>query len=278
MKRVGFYDYDLDNFHANVYLKAFREELKHRDFTVTGCMGIRQKSSRAWAKENDVPYFTSAQDLNEVVDHYIILAPRNPERHLPMCQEIFPFGKATYVDKTFAPDLKTAKRIYALADKHRVPMQTTSALRYTNAHDYVNQVGRNKVKHMIAWGGGRSFDEYAIHPTEMVISAMGTNVKRLMRLGTGKHSQILLDFSGNRTAIINLFAKTKTIHSASITTTTETRYIEVDRTQIFPRSTQAILDLFETGKPNIPRKESLLVRRILDLAEQKRARKGFVMV
>ena len=278
MKRVGLYDYDLNNFHSNVYLKAFRNELKHRGFTVTGCMGIRQKSSRAWAEENNVPYFTSIKALNEVADHYIILAPRNPERHLEMCQKVFPFGKATYVDKTFAPDLRTANRIYGLADKHRVAMQTTSALRYTNVHDYVNEVGRNKVKHMIAWGGGRSFDEYAIHPTEMVISTMGTNVKRLMRRGSGNHSQILLDFSANRTAVINLFAKTKTIHSASITTTTETRYIEVDRAQIFPRSTEAILDLFGSGKANIPRKESLLVRRILDVAEQKRARKGFVAI
>lgn len=278
MKRVGFYDYDLNNFHSNVYLNAFRNELKHRGFTVAGGTGIRQKSSRAWAEENGVPYFSTVEALNEVVDYYIILAPRNPERHLTMCQKVFPFGKATYVDKTFAPNLQTAKRIFALADKHRVPMQTTSALRYTSAHDYVQEVGRNKVKHMIAWGGGRSFDEYAIHPTEMVISCMGTNVKRLMRRGSGNHAQILLDFTGNRTAIINLFAKTRTIHSASVTTTTETRYIEVDRTQIFPRSTEAILDLFESGKANIPRKESLLVRRILDVAEQKRARRGFVAI
>ena len=247
MKRVGFYDYDLNNFHSNVYLTAFRNELVHRGFTVAGGSGIRQKSSRAWADENNVPYFTTVEAMNEAVDFYIILAPRNPERHLAMCQKVFPFGKATYIDKTFAPDLRTAKRIFALADKHRVPMQTTSALRYTNAHDYVQEVGRNKVKHMIAWGGGRSFDEYAIHPTEMVISCMGTSVKRLMRRGAGNHAQILLDFTSNRTAVINLFAKTRTIHSASVTTTTETRYIEVDRTQIFPRSTEAILDLFESG-------------------------------
>ena len=56
------------------------------------------------------------------------------------------------------------------------------------------------------------------------------------------------------------------------------RYIGVDRTQISPRSTGAILDLFECGKANIPRKESLLIRRILDVVEQKRARKGFVAV
>jgi predicted dehydrogenase len=278
LKRVGLYDYDLDNYHSNVYLSAFRKELRHCGFEVAGCTGMRPRSSRAWAEMNGVPYFTSAEALNEAVEYFIILAPANPELHYGMCRDIFPFGKATYVDKTFAPDLRTSKRIFALADKHRVPMQTSSALRYTNVHDYVSKVGRNRVRHMIAWGGGSSFDEYAIHPTEMIVSCMGTKVQRLMRRGSGNHSQILLDYSGNRTAIINLFAKTRTLHSASVTTTEETSYIEVDRTEIFARSTAAILDLFDAGKPNIPRNESLLVRRILDVAEQKRARKGFVAI
>ena len=59
--------------------------------------------------------------------------------------------------------------------------------------------------------------------------------------------------------------------------------IEVVQPQDFYRSGhrrifEAMLDLFETGKPNVPRKESLLIRRILDVAEQKRARQGFVRV
>ena len=90
MKRVGFYDLDLNNFHANVYLSAFRNELKDRGFEVTGCTGIRQKSSLAWAEENGVPYFPDVQALNDAVDYYLILAPRTPERHLAMCEAIFP--------------------------------------------------------------------------------------------------------------------------------------------------------------------------------------------
>ena len=57
LKRVGFYDLDLNNFHANVYLSAFRNDLKDRGFEVTGCTGIRQKSSLSGAEENGVPYF-----------------------------------------------------------------------------------------------------------------------------------------------------------------------------------------------------------------------------
>jgi predicted dehydrogenase len=89
--------------------------------------------------------------LNERVDCYMVLAPSNPEKHVELCQRVFQFGKPTYVDKTFAPDLATAKTIFELADKHGVAVQTTSALRYTNVPGA--REGR-KVQHMTAWGAG----------------------------------------------------------------------------------------------------------------------------
>ena len=155
-KRIGFVDYNLENFHSNVYLKLLRNELKHRGFVVAGCTGMRPRAGRTWARSNDVPYFPDAAGLNEAVDYFMVLAPSTPETHLELCGQVFPFGKPTYVDKTFAPDLRTAGRIFALADRHRVPMQTTSALRYTEVQDYVEAVGRRQVRHMVTWGGGRS--------------------------------------------------------------------------------------------------------------------------
>ena len=274
LKRIGFVDYNLDNFHSNVYLRLLRNELKGRGFKVIGGTGKRRKQSRVWAEENDVPYFNTVEDLNEAVDHYMILAPANPETHLELCQQVFPFGKATYVDKTFAPDLGIARRIFALADRFGVPMQTTSALRYTGVQDFVMDAGR--VKHMVTWGGGRSFDEYAIHPLELAVSCMGPGVKRLMRRGRGKHTQLLLDFTGNRTATVNVYTQSRTPYAASVTTAGETTYLAVDGSRIFLDTAGAVLDLFETGKPAIDRKESLVIRRILDVAKQKRALKGFV--
>ncbi|MGA1195142.1 MAG: Gfo/Idh/MocA family oxidoreductase [Candidatus Latescibacterota bacterium] len=271
MKRIGFIDHNLENFHANTFLNVLRNDLKKRGFTITGCYGTQKKQSRDWATQNKVPYFTNLHELNEAVDHYMILAPSNPETHLELCQKIFPFGKPTYVDKTFAPDLKTAQKIFALADKHKVPMQTSSALRYTEIQDYAQSVGQKNIKHMTTWVAGRSFGEYAIHPIEMFVSCMGPNVTRLMRRGTQKQVQLILDLTNNRTAIVNVFPNTRTPNSASITTHEETRYFAVDRSKLFVNAASAILDLFETKKAHINRKESLIIRRIQDVAEQKRS-------
>ncbi|MCS7061346.1 MAG: Gfo/Idh/MocA family oxidoreductase [Anaerolineae bacterium] len=275
-KRIGFVDDHLDNFHANIFLKIVREDLVERGFTIAGCLAIKARQGRAWAGKNGVPYFSDLDEMNAAVDAYMILAPSNPEVHLELCERVLPYGKPTYIDKTFAPDLKTARRIFALADRYKTPVQTTSALRYTDVQKYVGEVGRAAVQHMIAWGGGRSFGEYAIHPVELVVSCMGPKAQRLMRCGSGRQSQLLLDLSGGRTAVINVYTQSDTPFAAAVTTQAGTRYIPVDHARLFVDAMAAILDFFEAGHPTIDRAETLAIRRILDVATSPRALKRFV--
>jgi len=277
-KRIGFVDYKLDNFHANVFLTAIREKLKDRGFTVDGCWALDAELGKAWAAKKNVKWFDSTDALNEHVDCYMILAPSNPETHMDLARRVLPFGKITYIDKTFAPDLKTAKEIFELADQHRTPVQTTSALRYTNVQDKVAEFGRENLKHMTAFGGGSSFGEYAIHSVEMVISCLGPDAKSLLRRGSGKHSQLLVNFSNDRTATINVYTEGDTPFAAILTTPKTTQWAAVDTSNLFVDMAVAILDFFEKGQPTIDRAESLMVRRILDAAADPKAMKEFVQL
>lgn len=270
--RIGFVDLDLNNFHANVYLKHLRGGLKSRGFSVAGAWALKEKPSRRWAGENDVPWFDTPEALDEAVDHYMILAPGAPEVHLDLAKKILPFGKTTYIDKTFADSHAAAKKIFALADKHRVAVQTTSALRYTNIQQWAAETG-SPVKHVVTWGSGRSFGEYAIHPVEMAISLLGPKAVSVQRRGTGKYSQLLVNFTGDRTATIHVFLNS-TPFAAAITTAKETKLLPVEGCDIFYNMQDAILRLFETGKADIDRKESLLIRRILDKADDPKALRG----
>lgn len=275
-KRIGFVDYRIDNYHANVFLGAIREKLKDRGFTVQGCWASEEEAGRVWAATKDVKWFDSTEALDEHVDFYMILAPSNPETHLDLARRVLPFGKATYVDKTFAPDLETAKEIFELADQHRTPVQTSSALRYTNVQEKVAEAGRETLKHMTAFGGGSKFGEYAIHPVEMVISCMGPDAQSLMRRGSGGYSQLLVNFSGGRAATINVHTEGQTPYAAAITTTKLTQWVPVDTSTLFIDAAAAILDFFEKGQPTIDRSESLMIRLILDAADDPAAMKQFV--
>ena len=275
-KRIGFVDDNLDNFHARVYLEALRGPLKDRGFVVTGGTGLQAEKSREWARKNTLEYFDTVAALDQAVDVYAVLAPSTPATHEDLCAKVLPFGKTTFVDKTFAPDAAAAERIFKLADQHKVALQTTSALRYTAVQKYVAGAGLKEVRHVVTWAPGGSYDEYAIHPLEMAVSCLGPEVESVMRRGTDPESQLLLNFSGGRTAVVNVHVKKKTPYAASVTTTKETRYFEVDTKPLFVDAAIGMLDFFAAAKEQVDRRETLALMRILDASRDPAALERFV--
>lgn len=277
-RRIGIVDDNLENYHANVFLQALRGPLAGRGFRFTGCTGLKTAESRAWAEKNQVPWFDTVAAMDRSVDFYMVLAPSTPGTHLGLCRSVFPMRKPVYVDKTFAPDYRTATSIFALADRHGAQVQTTSALRYTNVHERARALRPLTVEHAVTWGGGGSFDEYVIHPLELLISLMGPEVTAVMRRGTEAHSQLLVEFTRGRTGVVNVVPKSNTPFAANISTAKATEFIQVDVGRIFTDNLAAILDFYEAGTPNVDRRESLVIMKLLDLARDARARKRFVRV
>jgi predicted dehydrogenase len=273
--RIGFVDYRLENWHANTFLRIFREDLKNRA-VIAGCWGMDSANAQAWAQKNGVPLAASVADLDRTVDAYMVLAPSNPETHLELCQKVLPMGKPTFVDKTFAPDLATAQAIFALADQHGARVESTSALRYTNVQREVDSLGRSDLRHMVAWGGGRSYEEYSIHPAELVISCMGVGARSLMRRNDGAYSQVLISFTDGRTAVINVHAHEQAPFAAALTTSKTTRLLSVDSGPMFQDAAAAIVDFVQGKRPPIDRQQTLLIRRILDASMDPRAEERFV--
>jgi predicted dehydrogenase len=266
-KRLGFVDYKLGNFHANEYLKLLRGELKPRGWEVAKCWGTDEATGRKWAADKGVPYAASVDAMADC-DAMVILAPSNPEVHLELARKVFPLGKPTYVDKTFAPDHETALRIFHLADQHRVPVITTSALRCAaSLNQCVAELGREKVRHLRAWGGGRSFEEYVIHPLEMVISTMGPQVEKVLHLADGdRHHELHLSFSGGRTASVFVHSIGACAFQAMVTTDEKTVCVDASADPIFRDLAGFILDFFESGRESIDRAESLAIFKVLDVA------------
>jgi len=275
-KRIGFVDDDLDNFHSRVYLEAIRGPLKERGYVVAGATALQSEKSRAWAAKNGVEYFDTVAALDKAVDVYAVLAPSTPATHEQLCGLVLPFGKTTFVDKTFAPDVATAERIFTLADRHRAALQTSSALRYTAVQKYVAAAGREQVRHVVTWGPGRSYEEYAVHPVEAAVSVLGPEALALQRRGTDPESQLLIDFSGGRTAVVNVYNRRQTPYAASVTTAKEMRYLEVDTKPLFVDAAAAMLDFFAAGREQVDRRETMAVMKILEAARNPAALERFV--
>ena len=276
--RIGFVDDNLENFHANTFLRLARGPLASRGFVIAGCTGLNETAGRAWAEKNGVPYLPDVKALDATVDAFMVLAPSTPDTHLELVRRVVPFRKPTYVDKTFAPNLADAQEIFRLADQAGVPLQSTSVLRYTAVQEEVKKTATDPVEHMVAWGGGSSFGEYAVHPLELVVSVMGPEVETLMRRGSGDRSQLLLNFSRDRTAVVNVYTGGSTPYAASISNRKSTRLVQVDQALMFQNSLSATMDFFASGKPNIDRRETLAIMGIIDAAGRPEALSQLVKV
>lgn len=263
-RRIALVDDYLDNYHANVFLGILRDALRGRGYAAAGCTALRGDAGRKWAERNSVPYFADFGELNRNADFFMVLAPSTAETHLPLCERVLPFGKPTWVDKTFAPDLATAEGIFAIADRHGAPVETSSALRYTAIQEYARQAG--DVRHMIAWCPGGKLAEYLVHPVETIVSCLGPEVERVLRRGPDHEAQVLMEFSRGRTGVANVYLKTDTPYAAAVTNPRTTRYIEADTARLFTDALAGILDFFDSGEPTFDRRESLAIRAVMDAA------------
>lgn len=176
MKKIGFVDYYISEWHANNYPAWIKEvcESTGAEMEVAYVWAELDKSlldgvtTDEWCAKFGTQKCATIAELCEKSDYIVVLAPSFPDTHLRLAEAVLPYGKPTYIDKTFAPDEETAQKIFALAEKYNTPMFSTSALRY--ASELADFAG---AENLIITGGGRSFDEYVIHMAEMAVVLMG---------------------------------------------------------------------------------------------------------
>lgn len=178
MKTIGFIDYYISEWHANTYPerierinRAMGEDFcikyAYAELDVSPVDGL---TTDDWCAKFGAERCFSISELCEKADYILILAPSNPETHLGYAREALKYGKNTYIDKTFAPDLATAKEIYAIAEQYGTKIFSSSALRYaTELENYVND------KELAITGGGGNLPEYIIHQSEMLIKLVKEN-------------------------------------------------------------------------------------------------------
>lgn len=172
MKTVGIIDYYLSEWHANNYPRWFARvnEAMGLDYKITYAWAERDvspvdgRTTQQWCEEVGATPCETVQELCEKSDVLMILAPSDPQTHLVFAQAALPYGKPTFIDKTFAQDRATAKQILDLAAKYGTPMFSTSSLRYaTELEDYPDSDG------LIITAGGEDFEEEIIHSIEMAV-------------------------------------------------------------------------------------------------------------
>jgi hypothetical protein len=75
---------------------------------------------------------------------------------------------------------------------------------------------------------------------------------------------------------VNVHTQRKTPYAAMVTTSKESKYIEVDTKPLFVDAAAALLDFFAAGRELVDRQETLTLMRLLDAARDPAALEGGV--
>lgn len=260
MKKIGIIDYFLDEWHANHLPQWIHDESKG-GYEVAFAYGKidapQGLSSEDWCKKFGVEHCKTIEKVIAQSDVLMVLSPDNPEMHWELCQLPLRSGKPTYVDKTFAPDYKTAEALFQLAEQYHTPMFSTSALRFTKELDGISKEG---IRTLATTGPG-VISNYAIHQLEMIVQLMGTKAERVMFMGTENCPQFIIQFAGNRSAVMGQYGWDCpfSVRAAKDDGT----FINIPScSEYFERFVPALLQFFDTAQPPVPEEETILISKL----------------
>ena len=252
---IGFIDYYLDEWHANNYPR-FIDEASNGEMKVTLAYGHIDsphggRTTEQWCRDMNIPRAATIDEVCEKCDAIIVLSPDNSEMHELLCQKPLSTGKRVYVDKTFAPDYETAKRIFDVADKHNTPCYSTSALRFEESYQNIKDADA------IASWGPNGFETYAIHQLEPIMMMIDAQPKKVCYTpGKGCYTLTIV-FEDGRTATVSGF-EAESPFMMNVIKDSESRVLEAN-SDYFHGFIVNLVNFFKTGEGAVSHEETLRI-------------------
>jgi predicted dehydrogenase len=276
MLKIGFADYYLDNWHANNYPAFLRAAIaKYEvDAQVTAAFDMKDApsgmTSGQWCREQGVAEAGSMRELLQGVDAVMVIAADDSRFHEIVCPEPLASGKPVYVDKTFAHDLKTAKKLFDIAEEHHTPVFSSSAQRFCqHVMDYLAQ--RKGPTRFMSTVGPHSLENYAVHQLEPIVAVMGTGVLRMKAFAIGSAvTQLTLDYGDGRLASFTQTPQPWAEFNFMVSDGETGRRLHSDDSNFYDNLMKAILDFFLSGIPPVKKEETLEIISLIETAKTAR--------
>lgn len=275
MKKIGFIDNFLSEWHANNYPDMIRNNKKAQELGLEVCYAYAKSNvspydgvtTDEWCKAHNVEKCNTIEEVVEKSDYIVVLSPDNPEMHYELAEAAIKSGKLTYIDKTFATSKEEAKKIFSLAKECGTPVYSSSSLRFADELK-TYRCGDIPAKTCICVGCYK-FDIYAIHIFEMICTVMKSGAKKIMAVDNSRNRNLIIDYGDNRYAtyvqmdtddpygvpfIASIEMPDGSAHYYTIQDGYQQRFID------------AMIEFFETGKPQVDCNETIDLMGMLDAA------------
>lgn len=253
--KLGFIDYYLDEWHANNY-PNWIQSLSEGSMHVAYAYGmidspLSGKSSETWCREMGIRHMESIEELVALSDGIIVLSPDNCEMHEALSKVALQSGKPCYIDKTFAPDYESARRIFDLAEKHQSPCFSSSALRFAEEFK-----GIKDVRAIASWGPN-AFENYSIHQLEPIMMLMRSTPEKVLACKGEDWYQLTILFAGGGCASVASYEKGSPF-MMNITAREKSRIVKVE-SDFFQNFILHLIAFFKDPKNIVPHAETLQI-------------------
>lgn len=275
MKKIGFIDYYISEWHADNYpawTKEANEELDY-DYEVAYAWAqeyvspVDGRNTDEWCEQMGITRCETVEELCEKSDVLVVLAPSNPEKHLELAALALPCGKPTYIDKSFADTTENARQIFALAEQYGTRFFSSSALRYATELD---EVGACVAVSTI--GGGGSVEEYIIHQVEMLVKKVGVGANGIKAQRIADNEYIFtIRYDDKRRASMHYVRSTVPFSVLMHTDDSTDAVFKPIESDTFKGLIRDMLIFFETGNRSFHPAETLEVNKIMVAAIKAKA-------
>jgi predicted dehydrogenase len=208
----------------------------------------------------------------------VLLETNDGRLHLEQALPVFKAGKRVFIDKPIAASLNDTKAIFAAADQYKVPVFSSSALRF---EEHVQQVVQGKIGAVM---GADVYSPatlekthpdlfwYGIHGVEMLFAVMGTGCKSVTRTFNDEVDLVVGVWNDNRIGTFRGIRKGASGFGG-------TAYGEKGIATLGPFTgyqplVREIVQFFDTGKPPVPATETLEMVAFMEAADTSKRQKG----
>ncbi|MCO5240457.1 MAG: Gfo/Idh/MocA family oxidoreductase [Chitinophagaceae bacterium] len=228
-------------------------------------------------KKMGVEIVNSIKELLKKTD-YILLETNDGRLHLEQALEVIKARKPLFIDKPIAASLKDAIAIFKAAEQYKVPVFSSSSLRFMEG---VQEVVKGKVGKVI---GADTYSPahlekthpdlfwYGIHGVETLCTIMGTGCKQVVRLHTNDTDVVAGTWEDGR---IGTFRGTRSGKSGyGGTVFGENGTTTLGNFGGYDSLLEEIVRFFDTGIPPVSSKETTEICAIMEAADESKNKGG----
>ena len=233
--------------------------------------------SKTLKEKYGVTFYDTIEELCRHVD-VVLLESVDGRPHLEQVKPVLQAGKPVFIDKPVAASLKEAREIYRLAAEAKVPVFSSSSLRFAKATQAVRDGSIGKVTEVEAYGPCTVEPHhpelfwYGIHGVEVLFTLLGPDWETVQRATTPEGKiEVVGTWSGGRTGV---FREDKEFHGIARGDKGEAPAGTFDR--YVPLAVE-IMKFFQTGKAPVPPEETLAIVAFMEAAEASKIKNGAVV-